>query len=255
MGVAMSVADRPQSRQRAHAIRNGPMTTAQTAEEAFARYQTYMAEGRLLQSSWHSQADDGRQLACGLGVLGDDVNSPSDCPAQIMPRWLAQMVPWFFDNQSADDAFAWGLDFYAELKRLNGVVPFSVVYDWQATIVGPYAVETAEKRGYPSAPAKALAELQWKALTGEKFTADDWRPILKAAFYEAYKYRYRALADADALADALADANANADAYADADADAYADAYTYADAYAYRAGIKRLAAGMVECLKRVPSPE
>ena len=255
MGVAMSVADRPQSRQRAHAIRNGPMTTAQTAEEAFARYQTYMAEGRLLQSSWHSQADDGRQLACGLGVLGDDVNSPKDCPAQIMPRWLAQMVPWFFDSQDKEDAFAWGLDFYAELKRLNGVVPFSVVYDWQASIVGPYAVETAEKRGYPSAPAKALAELQWKALTGEKFTADDWRPILKAAFYEAYKYRYRALADADALADALADANANADAYADADADAYADAYTYADAYAYRAGIKRLAAGMVECLKRAPSPE
>ena len=99
------------------------MTNAQTASDAFDRYKLFYDDGRLIQKNWHVE-QDGRQLACGLGVLGEDINSPSKCPAQIMPRWLAQLVTWLFDNQEPDDAFNWGLKFYAELKRLNGQVPF-----------------------------------------------------------------------------------------------------------------------------------
>jgi len=215
------------------------MSTAQTAKEAYRRYQTALASDCLVQSAWHSQANDGRQLACALGVIGDDVKSAKDCPAQIMPRWLAQMTVWFFDGQKEDDALDWGLRFYEQIARLNGTVPFSVIHDWQANFVGPLAIEVSEKRGRKVEAHVALKVMQEQALAGKKFTADEWHPVLKAAFFDAY-------ANANAYAYANAYANANANAYADADA--YAYAY-----YAKQEAIKRLADGMIECLARVPT--
>ena len=194
-----------------------PLVT--TAAEALDRYKAFLDEDRLIQGGWH-QEEDGRQLACALGVLGQDVSSSKDCPAQVMPRWLAQMVPWMFDGQTTADAKSWGLPFYAELKRIDGKVPFSVIHDWHAHVVGPIAIETAEKRGRKPEVHKALAEMQFAALTGKKFTAADWRPVLKAAFFDAYAYAYAA-----------------------------ANAYAYADAR--QVVMARLASGLVDCLKRV----
>ena len=224
------------------------MTLAQSAAEAFEKYTAALSADLLVQSSWHKEID-GRQLACGLGVLGDEITSASKCPAKIMPRWLAQMVPWFFDNQDFDAAKAWGLRFYAELKRLDGKVPFSVVYDWQSNFVCQLGVDAAVKHNRDPGPHKALADMHGKALAGEKFSADEWKAVLKPANANAYAY-----ADADADADAYAYAYA----YAYANANAYADAYAYANAYAYayaydkrRVAIKRLADGIVTCLQRV----
>ena len=96
---------------------------AQTAAEALALYRDALAAGTLIQGRFHWYGDDGRNLACALGVLGPKIEDASDCPAQVMPRWLAQMVPWFFDNQDRTDAFAWGEAFYAQLaRRLHPVV-------------------------------------------------------------------------------------------------------------------------------------
>jgi hypothetical protein len=231
------------------------MEIAQTAAEAFDRYEMFLHEGRLVQASWHAEDNDGRELACGLGVLGPDMGSPSQCPAAVMPRWLAQMVPWLFDNQTPENAFAWGERFYAELKRLDGQVPFSVVYDWQANVVQPLGLEWAEERG-DKALIEAVQALHARALAGDTASVEEWKATLRPAlrqvyaYANAYAYTY---ADADADADAYAYTNADAYAYTYADADAYADAYayTYADAYAYRKHIARLADGLVECLKRV----
>lgn len=115
---------------------------ATTAAEAYLRYEAYLASDSLIQSGWHDTAADGRDLACALGALGPDVEGARDCPAQIMPRWLARMVPAFFDRQAFADAKAWGLAFYAELQRLDGQVPFSVVYDWQANVIATFAIDS-----------------------------------------------------------------------------------------------------------------
>lgn len=162
------------------------MAVAATAAEAFDRYSSFYNDGRLIQADWHAE-DDGRQLACALGVIGDEVDSPADCPASIMPRWLARMVPWFFDLQKPDQAFKWGLDFYAELKRLDGKVPFEVLYDWHANVVCPLGIEADEKRGRDPAPHKALQELHRRALGGERAKQAEW---------------YQALRDANAYANA-----------------------------------------------------
>jgi len=233
-------------------------SVAQTGAEALDRYRSALDDGRLIQSRWHCTDDDGRDLACALGVIGAQVGSPKDCPAQIMPRWLAKMVPWFFDNQSKDEAFAWGLRFYEQIARLSGNIPFSVIHDWQANVVGPLAIDLATKRKRDVEAHRKLQTMQQEALAGNKFSADEWRPVLKAAFKDAYAY---ADADAYTYADAYADASANANAdaytyaYAYADADAYTYAYAYADAYAhahaYAYAIKRLADGIIDCLARV----
>jgi|GEM_PF-5900159 len=224
------------------------MTLATTAEEAFARYEAAFNEERLLQGNWHLEKD-GRQLACALGVIGDDVDGPSKCPAAIMPRWLARMVPWFFDRMEFTDARQWGLEFYAELKRLNGQVPFEVVYRWHAEHVTVLAIEVSEGRKRDPEPHRKLQALHARALAGDRAPVEEWRAILRDAYADADAYAY---ADAYADADAYAYADADADAYAYADADAYA----YADADASRAArMKRLAFGMVECLKAVPTPE
>lgn len=182
-----------------------PLITAQNATEASARYRNAFEHDALIQSTWHSQDQDGRQLACGLGVLGTNVNSPAECPAAIMPRWLAQMVTWFFDNQEFSDAKAWGLKFYAELARIGGAVPFSVVHDWQANIVGPFAIEVSEKRGRKVEVHKVIAEMQAAAFGGKKFTADEWRPVLKAAFLDAYANANARRAVIKRLADGMVD--------------------------------------------------
>jgi hypothetical protein len=254
-----------------------PMALAQTAAEYHSRYVEAFKTGGLTQGAFHSERD-GRQVACALGVIGDTVEGASQCPAQIMPRWLAQMVPAFFDRQKQEDAFQWGVEFTDQLKRIDGKVPFSVVHDWHANTVCQLGIDAAEKRGRDPAPHKALQALHLRALAGENIAADEWRPVLKSANANAYAYAY---ADADAYADAYAyanaDANADAYAYANADADAYAYAnayavadavavayayavavayayaYAYADAYAYAYAWKLLADGMVAALSRVPA--
>jgi hypothetical protein len=222
-------------------------TIATTAAEAFERYELAFTSNGLVQGAWSSE-QDGRHVACALGVLGDKVSSTADCPATVMPRWLAQMVPWLFDNQKSEDAYKWGLEFYAELKRLDGKVPFSVVYDWHANVATVMGIEAAEKRGRDTAPHKALQALHLRALAGDRADRDTWYTALRKADADAYADA-NAYADADAYAYAYA--KADADAYADANAYADADAYAYAKADAYKTAINRLAVGLVECLRRV----
>jgi hypothetical protein len=164
------------------------------------------------------------------------------------------MVLWFFDSQNFADAKTWGLVFYEQLSRLNGAVPFSVVHDWHANVLGPLAIEVATKRKRNVIAHEALATMHAKALAGEKFSAEEWQPALKAAFFDAYTYT-AAADDAATTAytyTAAADVSMGAD---DDDAYAYAGTIVYAEmnAGAYTVALKRLADGMAECLGRLPT--
>jgi hypothetical protein len=173
----------------------------QTPADAFERYKAFKTDDRLIQGKWISSEDDGRQLACGLGVLG--VTSAAQCPAQIMPRWLAQMVPYFFDNQKSDDAFGWGERVYAELARINGNVPFSVVHDWQANVVGPLAIETAKKRKRDVKPHEDKIALHQRALAGDVANKEEWVETLRPAYADAYAYANAVKRLADGMVDRL----------------------------------------------------
>ena len=243
-----------------------PDTLVVDAAEAFDRYRFAVENRLLIQGGWHAE-EDGRHLACALGVLGRPVDSASKCPASVMPRWLALMVPNVFDRLSFEDATAWGMALYEQLARLKGQVPFSVVYDWQANCVLEFWAGSLKKRKFSPevlaeklAAVESLVALHRRHLAGETAPKAEWREVLR----KVYAYAY---ADADAYAYAYADADAYAYADADADAYAYADAdaeptapapgETRADLVKRRRAenLKLLADGLVAALARAPAPE
>lgn len=69
----------------------------------------YIAEGRLLRDTWQ-RVEDGRQYACLLTAISPEAldiaksgawSSPAfACPASVMPRWFADLVPWLDDAGS-----------------------------------------------------------------------------------------------------------------------------------------------------------
>jgi hypothetical protein len=69
-----------------------------TNETASANILAACDAGTLVQGKWHDRRDDGRELACLLGSINSTVNSWADCNGDLMPMWLAEMVPTLFDG-------------------------------------------------------------------------------------------------------------------------------------------------------------
>ena len=76
------------------------MLTAQERIELAAKAHT---EGRIIQGAWRRGGDSGRELVCALAAFGPDINSANDCPADLMPEWLAHLVPTLDDGVAAKD--------------------------------------------------------------------------------------------------------------------------------------------------------
>jgi hypothetical protein len=165
---------------------------ATSAADAFDRFERAKNDDLLVRGVHHKEAA-GRRFCDILGALGDEIQSPSDCPEQIMPLWLAQAAFRLFAGQSLDSAKAWGSQFYAELKRLNGTVPFSVVYDWHANVVAPFVIRLS-RRPEPNpwsnlAPATAMQALHTRTLGGDTVAADEWHRVLYDAFSHIFAGR------------------------------------------------------------------
>lgn len=72
------------------------------------RFESYLAEGRLIRNAWTSVDEQGRATACALAALFDAVakeESWTACPADALPRWFAALVPWM-DDSGTDEKWA-----------------------------------------------------------------------------------------------------------------------------------------------------
>lgn len=63
--------------------------------EASAAILRHVAEGRLTQDEWHDE-EDGREIACLLGAIHPSIEEVGDCSGDLMPLWLAGLVPMLF---------------------------------------------------------------------------------------------------------------------------------------------------------------
>ena len=72
-----------------------PITDPKQAGE---RLLQFVREGRLVQGVWHGE-EGGREIACHLGAAAG-VSSPDQCPASLLPGWLAHALPSLFDGQT-----------------------------------------------------------------------------------------------------------------------------------------------------------
>ncbi|MCA3010279.1 MAG: hypothetical protein INH34_18045 [Phycisphaerales bacterium] len=83
---------------------------------ASQRILAHLHEGRLVQRTWHDE-DGGRELACVLGAISPDIVSDTDCPASVMPRWMAPLTVYLFDGQAKADAMTWAGRFGAQMAQ------------------------------------------------------------------------------------------------------------------------------------------
>ena len=69
------------------------------------RLQDFLDSGRLIRKAWTGTDAQGRETACLLAALSPEVaatHNEADCPADIMPQWLAYLTPWFDDAGSVE---------------------------------------------------------------------------------------------------------------------------------------------------------
>jgi len=131
--------------------------------DACDRIALFAREGRLIQHGWHRTADDGRELACLLGAIGPDVTSPGACSADVMPTWLAHLLPTLFDGLLAERTADLGLRFAAALR--SGSTGGGVRRRWLARVEADARVSAC------AAAARAATARAARAATARAATA------------------------------------------------------------------------------------
>ena len=244
-------------------------STTLTSADRIALARKYHAAGAIIQGAWQGE-NNGRNLVCALAAFGEpgEINGTSDCPADLMPQWLAELVPaiddgiaedqvpWF-SGALIDRAERWHILNDAAWKRIHtgiliagvrqAIQAASTVHQanppeyWPKVAVACEQVCTALQTGDGLAEAKAVAEAaRAAARAAVDAAADAARAAVDAAADAA---RAAARAAVDAAADAAADA---ARAAVDAAADAARAAADAARAAAYAADAAAYAAAYAE---------
>ena len=236
-------------------------STTLTSADRIALARKYHAAGAIIQGAWQGE-NNGRNLVCALAAFGEpgEINGTSDCPADLMPQWLAELVPaiddgiaedqvpWF-SGALIDRAERWHILNDAAWKRIHtgiliagvrqAIQAASTVHQanppeyWPKVAVACEQVCTALQTGDGLAEAKAVAEAARAAARAAVDAAADAAADAARAAVDAAADAARAAADAARAAAYAADAAAYAAAYAEAKAAAYAaDAAAYAAAKA-----------------------
>ena len=171
-------------------------------ETASAGILTYLAEGRLIQKGWHTERE-GKHMACLLGAAG--FSSIRECPAELMPQWLAACTVTLFDGLAQTDCPQIARRYGEMVKRWSVLTPDAwnaVLSRWLIRLIDQ-AVEAvpayAKKQPYWAAVESACAQSTAAISSGDKAAA-------YAATDAAYAAAYAAADAAAQAADAAADA-------------------------------------------------
>jgi hypothetical protein len=73
--------------------------------------------GRLIQSKWQSENEQGQRVACLLGAIHAGIKEVNNCPSSLMPDWLSSNVPGAFDGLPKEKATKIGAQFAEYLAR------------------------------------------------------------------------------------------------------------------------------------------
>jgi len=121
-----------------------------------SRLLAHLAAGTLLRRKWHDTDAAGRERRCALAALvGRPINGVDECPAALMPRWLAHLVPWMDD---AGTAAAWP----DQMRRLAAVAArWHVLHDddWRRLDYACRAVSVREARAHAPVGSDTLSAI------------------------------------------------------------------------------------------------
>jgi len=170
------------------------------------RLELFLNEGRLIRGSWNGRDDDGRETACLLAALVPGCSSTSNCPADLMPAWLAHLTPWIDDAGSeenwmetvfrfADLAASWHVLSPEQWRRLDFVVRGIIVQEAMAHTTDEPVL----------AVCRTVLALCNRTAAGETITPAEWSAAESAARSAARSAAWSAESAASAAWSAAAD--------------------------------------------------
>ena len=175
-------------------------------ETASRNILTFLSEGRLVQRAWHASRD-GKEMACLLGAAAG-ISAAVDCPAELMPRWMAECTVTLFDGVSSEDmpeiARRYG-NLVGRWSLLTADAWDNVLSRWLVRVIDQAidAIPTiAKEQAYWPAIEKAAADCRRAVETQDKDAAYAASRAAYAAAYAADAAAYAAYTAADAAADA-----------------------------------------------------
>jgi len=163
--------------------------TLQPYVEAFDRLDTTIAEGRLARGEWIGTDAQGRETACLIAALWPEAGEDEDagaCPADLLPPWLAHLVPWM-DDAPSDEAWPTLMRRTAatlrQLHRLDSTALRRVEYRHRATCVREAAQHTADASVLTV--CDMVATLCDRVVDGDEPDDDEWSAAEAAAWAES----------------------------------------------------------------------
>jgi len=155
-----------------------------TRQERLERLDSAIAEGRIIHSKWR-RVEGGREYVCLLAALSPEVadaEDAEDCPADVMPLWLALLTPDLDDYVSHE---------YRPtlIRRYAGLAHRWHVLDadaWQRCDWAARRVALVEARSHtdyePSVEVCDLViALLDRALAGDEPSAQEWADAMTVA--------------------------------------------------------------------------
>lgn len=133
-------------------------------------------------------------------------NRASACPATLMPKWAAEMIPWMDDAPSAE---TWP----DLMRRLGGLIDRATPATWSRRLQATWCrIAVVEARTHcPANETRALAAIDVvvalldRAIAGDEPSRDEWEAAAAAA--EAATWGEAAAAEAaDRIVAAMLDA-------------------------------------------------
>ena len=91
--------------------------------ESIELFKSVVAENRMIQKEWHTSID-GKEYVCLAAAWGKPgtINSVKDCPSELFPQWVFELMPTFDDGVSATEV-SWLFKGFAE--RAEKMAAFS----------------------------------------------------------------------------------------------------------------------------------
>ena len=145
----------------------------------------YIDEGRLVRRAWRATDADGRELVCLLAALAPQVleyEDPADCPADVMPPWLAHLTPWI-DDAGTQANWAEVVNRFANASTKWHILSDAAwqVLDWRCRAIAVREACAATRDQAVREACTGVLELLERAITGAEVPTEQWRNAREAA--------------------------------------------------------------------------
>ncbi len=157
-------------------------------QERIENLNRHIDAGTLVRNEW----GDGHERACLLAALSPESSqgqSPSVCPASVMPQWLAHLTPWM-DDAGSKEAWPAMVRRYADLASRWRTLSDD---QWSRLDFAARKIALESCLEHNKAACEPVLRLLDQSIAGDHVPAKDWDAAEEAARAAAYAAAYAAV--------------------------------------------------------------